>query len=151
MVSSTQTHPSRQFNFTLTNTPLDALCSRQKEYTMHMLLVECGDKYSAGQTVLSIKGSAYGVGAFSTMSQWWVGVCKGERNNRLFQKANSDLIQFSLRTRIEHLKLGEIAWAWEYLKTLTVHWKWKLRNQAALKARFAKASSLQNQQHCGKS
>ena len=142
MVSSTQTHPSRQFNFTLTNTPLDALCSRQKEYTMHMLLVECGDKYSAGQTVLSIKGSAYGVLAFSTMSQWWVGVCKGERNNRLFQKANSDLIQFSLRTRIEHLKLAEI---------LTVHWKWKLRNQAALKARFAKGSSLQNQQHCGKS
>ena len=118
---------------------------------VHNAHVESGDKYSAGQTVLSIKGSAYGVGAFSTMSQWWVGVCKGERNNRLFQKANSDLIQFSLRTRIEHLKLGEIAWAWEYLKTLTVHWKWKLRNQAALKARFAKGSSLQNQQHCGKS
>ena len=145
MVSSTQTHPSRQFNFTLTNTPLDALCSRQKEYTMHMLLVECGDKYSAGQTVLSIKGSAYGVLAFSTMSQWWVGVCKGERNNRLFQKANSDLIKSSMRPKMEHLIRGWNSLGLRISDNTHSAWKWELQNQAALKARFAKASSLQNQ------
>ena len=54
MVSSTQTHPSRQFNFTLTNTPLDALCSRQKEYTMHMLLVECGLAVAVRCSLLSL-------------------------------------------------------------------------------------------------
>ena len=62
-------------------------------------------------------------GWFQYNDGWGLGVGVAQRNNRLFQKANSDLIQFSMRTKMEHWKLDEIAWAWEYPTILTVHWK----------------------------
>ena len=146
MVSSTQTHPSRQFNFTLTNTLHCALDKSSAQCTWwNWWQILCWANCALD------KRQGTWCGYFQYNDGWGLGVGLAQRNNRLFQKANSDMIQFSMRTKMEHWKLDEIAWAWEYPTILTVHWKWELQNQSALKARFAKASSLQNQQHCGKS
>ena len=139
MVSSTQTHPGRQFNFTLTNTLHCALDKSSAQCTWWMWwLILCWANYALDK-------SAHGVGAFSTMLGGGWGWGWRKETIDCFKKQIQTWFSGPMRTKMEHLKLGEIAWAWEYLTILTVHWKWELQNQAALKEVDAKPSWIKGQ------